>query len=173
MPENQPPSSEPPSSETPPARPPTAQAQPVTLFQILLCDFRINQLVGMSVLLTLMGLFLALFSQYIDVGVAALLLGLLAALILLARVTHFQRLREEGTPTRGTITRIQRSWFGRRGRFRYRVAYTYTYQEQSYRGIALVSLFPHALTVQEQDEVTVLVRPARPRQSLVPVLFAA
>ncbi|NJK81286.1 MAG: DUF3592 domain-containing protein [Chloroflexaceae bacterium] len=144
---------------------------PPTLMHIFVNDFRLNQLMAMAALLTILGLMLAIFTTYRIVGAAAVVLGVAASVGIVLRMNSFQAVLDNAASTTGTITTMGRSWFSRRRRFRYRISYTYTYNGDTYTGRAVVSLMPELMTLQKGDVVRVLVHKDQPARSLVPVLY--
>jgi hypothetical protein len=61
--------------------------------------------------------------------------------------------------------------FPRRGRYLYRVAYTYTYEGEAHRARCAVNLPGETPVVQPGESVTVLVHRDKPHRTLVPALY--
>ncbi|NJO84923.1 MAG: hypothetical protein HC828_20610 [Blastochloris sp.] len=77
---------------------------PPTLMHIFVNDFRLNQLMAMAALLTILGLMLAIFTTYRIVGAAAVVLGVAASVGIVLRMNSFQAVLDNAASTTGTIT---------------------------------------------------------------------
>jgi hypothetical protein len=85
--------------------------------------------------------------------------------ILYKRIKGLHSLLREGIPVQARLTSV---WFLKdRGR----IDYEYTYEGRAYRGGMALTKSKRAGAFREGQEITVLVRPGKPEQSIVPDVF--
>jgi hypothetical protein len=119
----------------------------------------------------LLGVLLLLFSSYLLFALLLLLLGAISGAFAYWRIRFFRAILKHATETRGQIVAANRSLFARRGRYIYRISYTYRYQGQDYRGTSSVTLVAAAPVVQPGERVAVLVNRQQPQRALIPALY--
>ncbi len=143
-----------------------------SLFQIALTDVRIQQWINSSGVLNLFGLLLVFAPGYRSFGLVLLVgAGALGAAIVW-RMRYFRALLDHAEEVPGEVVSVRRSLlFARRGRSSSQYIYTYTYQQQHYRGTCFTIQMPRATAVQPGETVVVLVHRERPQQAIVPRLY--
>jgi hypothetical protein len=142
-----------------------------SLFQIAVQDVRIYQFFSSAVLLISLGLMIALFTAYRPIGVLALLVGCIPAVLCFWRVRLFRAILEHAEEATGQVVAMRRPLLARHGHARYRLDYIYTYQGRDYRTAYLVSMPVQRVALSAGDEVTVLVHRYRPQHALIPSLY--
>ncbi|NJL03605.1 MAG: hypothetical protein HC911_01545 [Chloroflexaceae bacterium] len=154
-----------------PAPAPSGGTEQITLGRILISDFRLNQLLGMAVLMTLFGVAIAFLTRYSLFGLLLLALGIAATVALVVRVNWFQSILDHPVESTATVQRIGRSWLPRRGRYRYAVRYSYSHNGVAYKGRTMVYTYPDQITFRAGDQLRLTMHRDKPQHSFLPDLY--
>ncbi len=150
---------------------PSGGTEQMTLGRILISDFRLNQLFGMAILMTLFGVAIAFLTRYSLFGLLLIAFGIAASVALIVRVNWMQSILDHPVESTATVQRIGRSWLPRRGRYRYAVRYRYSHNGVAYQGRTIVYTYPDQITFRAGDQLRVTMHRDKPQRSFLPDLY--